>query len=109
MIGIVRIVFAAAALAFAWFSIALDGSGLWSGIATAGALLVLSSLFLPMLDVPARVIVRLAGILALLAVALTLLAATIGGGFNISPEVQPLMACLVVLALLTPFDRKPRS
>jgi hypothetical protein len=49
----------------------------------------------------------LAGILALLAVALTVLAATIGGGFNISPEVQPLIACLVVLALLTPFDRKP--
>lgn len=107
MTGIVRVIFAAAALAFAWFSIALDGGGLWSAIAAAGALLVLSSLFLPLLDVPARAIVRLAGILALLAIVLTVLAATVGGGFNISPEVQPLLVCLVVLALLTPFERKP--
>lgn len=105
MIAIVRTLFVLVAGATVWLSAALDGVGLWGTALAAAIVLVFVSLFLPLLGRIASVVVRATAALAAVALALTLLAGTVGGSFRISESVQPLLFCFFLLIAIGLLDR----
>ncbi len=84
MTAVLKACFTLATAATTLYSIHLLGHGPWSWAFLGIALFVALSLGVPPLDRPAIAIGKISGVLALLALALLLLAGTIGGSFRLS-------------------------
>lgn len=100
MTSVGKVLFAAAALAASGYSMLAFGPGMWSWIFVGVGLTVLVSVFLPQLDLAASMLGRVSGVLSGLAFFLLMLAATVGGSFNMSESNVVFAVMLAVLAVL---------
>jgi len=78
--------YALACLASAALSAQILGPGMWGGVFLCAGLFVGASPYFPVIRQPAKSIALLSAILAFLAVALGLLAATTGGSFRLPTD-----------------------
>ena len=81
----------------AWYSAAAVGSGIWGILMLAAAFIVALSVFYAPLRLFAKGIAGAMSVISGLAIALGLLAGTIGGSFNMSREAGSLLICFGVL------------
>lgn len=78
--------FAIACVAAAALSAQILGPGMWGAIFLGAGVIVAISPYFPAMRGPGRVVAVFAGVLAFLAAALGLLAATIGGSFRLPAD-----------------------
>ena len=93
------LIFSSACFCMALISADLLGPGMWGYLFIGGGLFVGVSAFVPALDVAARTTAVLAALLAVAAVLLGLLAATIGGSFQLRGSEAWLLASFAVIAI----------
>lgn len=91
-------IFAAACLAAAFLSGNILGVGMWAWLMLGAGIFVGLSVHFPVLAATGRAVGLLAGVLGFIAVALGLLAATIGGGFKLPADQASLLALIFVIA-----------
>ncbi|MEM7278219.1 MAG: hypothetical protein AAF385_08845 [Pseudomonadota bacterium] len=107
-----RVAFILSAGYFVGHSAATGGLGMW-GIAVILVIIPLGiSFFVPEFERFAQGIEVVVASMACLAMALGLLAATIGGSFNISPEVRPVfygLAGMIVFGSLDVWRRRRKA
>lgn len=92
-------VFAAACVAALWLSIRIEGTGPWGVAFLLAGALVAAAPHVGALRVPSRIVALVFAVLALLAVGLGLLAATVGGSFRLPGEQAALLAAFGVVGL----------
>ena len=97
--GIYKLLFVSAVAGACGYSMSILGAGMWAWLLLLVAGFVLVSVFVPSLDHMATILGKISGLLAVLALALLLLAATVGGSFRMS-ESNAIFAVLLVLVAL---------
>lgn len=100
MNALLKLLFSVATLALCGYSLNVFGPGPWWTLFILGAALVLVSVAVPRLHLPAVIIAGVMGILSLLGLALLLLAGTVGGSFHLSPSNQVLALGMAAMGIL---------
>ena len=102
MTSFAKLLFVLAAASASAYSMSVFGPGMWSWIFLGITFLVLVSVFVASLDVFAIILGCVSGVLAGLALALLMLAATVGGSFNMSDS-NVVFAVLLVFLMIFGF------
>lgn len=111
---LMKMLLAATTAGVSLYGMSVFGASPWPAATLAAALFLAASAFTPRLDAPARIAGHVIGGLSLLALLLLLLAATIGGGFHLSPSNEVIAVFLFLMtlfgltSLLWPRGRKRR-
>jgi len=91
---------AIACLVAAALSASILGPGMWAVALTVAGLAFAASPYVPSIQPAVRAVALVGGVLALLAVALGLLAATTGGSFRLPDDQAALLAALAAVGIL---------
>lgn len=99
MIPILKFLLFATTIAACLYGIDVFGVSMWPVIFLMFSFIILLSLFVPKLNMVSIVIAKTIGIVSLLAFALLMLAATVGGSFRMSEGNQVIAIALALMAV----------